>query len=226
MTTETTEKLLDAALMHVPFEGWSEATFRAAVADTGIDTGLARALFPRGGVDLALAHHRRGDELMVERLTATDLSAMRFRDRIAFAVRARIEATGDKEAVRRASALFALPQYAPDGARAIWDTCDLIWTTLGDGSEDFNWYSKRATLSGVYSSTLLFWLGDDSPGDEATSAFLDRRIENVMSIEKFKGKFRDSPLARTIGKGPLALLDRVRAPDQTFREKMPGSTRH
>ncbi|WP_296766207.1 COQ9 family protein [Sediminimonas sp.] len=225
MTTQTVEKLLDAALMHVPFDGWSEATFRAAVADTGLDMGVARALFPRGGVDLALAYHRRGDELMVERLTATDLSAMRFRDRIAFAVRARIEATDDKEAVRRASALFALPQYAPDGARAIWNTCDLIWTTLGDGSEDFNWYSKRATLSGVYSATLLFWLGDDSPGNEATWAFLDRRIENVMSIEKFKGKFRDSAFGRTIGKGPLALLDRVRAPDQSFRRTMPGSTR-
>ena len=225
MTTQTVDKLLDAALMHVPFDGWSEATLRAACADAGIDMGVARALFPRGGVDLALAYHRRGDALMVERLTATDLSAMRFRDRVTFAVRARIEATGDKEIVRRASALFALPQYAPDGARAIWNTCDLIWTTLGDGSEDFNWYSKRATLSGVYSSTLLYWLGDDSPGDEATWAFLDRRIENVMSIEKIKGKFRDSPLARTIGKGPFALLDRVRAPDQSFRNTMPGSTR-
>ncbi|MDR9483793.1 MULTISPECIES: COQ9 family protein [Sediminimonas] len=224
--TETSEKLLDAALMHVPFDGWTEATFRAAVTDTGTDMGTARALFPRGGVDMALAYHRRGDALMVERLVATDLESMRFRDRIAFAVRARIEAADDKEAVRRGSALFALPQYVPDGARAIWNTCDLIWTTLGDGSDDFNWYSKRATLSGVYSATVLYWLGDDSPGSEATWAFLDRRIENVMSIEKFKGKFRDSPFGRTIGKGPFALLDRIRAPDQTLRRNMPGSTRH
>lgn len=224
--TETSEKLLDAALMHVPFDGWTEATFRAAVADTGTDIGVARALFPRGGVDMALAYHRRGDELMVERLTATDLQGMRFRDRIAFAVRVRIEVADDKEAVRRGSALFALPQYAPDGARAIWNTCDLIWTTLGDGSEDFNWYSKRATLSGVYSATVLFWLGDDSPDSEATWDFLDRRIENVMSIEKFKGKFRDSAFGRTIGKSAFALLDHIRAPDQTLRRHMPGSTRH
>lgn len=224
--TETKEKLLDAALMHVPFDGWTEATFCAAVADTGTDPGVARTLFPRGGVDMALAYHRRGDELMVERLTTTDLQDMRFRDRIAFAVRVRIEAADDKEAVRRGSALFALPQYAPDGARAIWNTCDLIWTTLGDGSEDFNWYSKRATLSGVYSATVLFWLGDDSPDNKATWEFLDRRIENVMSIEKFKGKFRDSSFGRTIGKGAFALLDRIRAPDQTLRRNMPGSTRH
>jgi ubiquinone biosynthesis protein COQ9 len=133
------DRLLDAALPHVPFDGWSEATFRAAVTDTGADMAEARALCPRGAVDLALAYHRRGDEAMRKRIRAAKVEDMRFRDRVAAAVRLRIEAITDKEAVRRGSALFALPQHAADGAKAIWGTADAIWEALGDASDDYNW---------------------------------------------------------------------------------------
>ncbi len=83
---------------------------------------------------MAVAYHKRGDARMVERLKQADLGSMRFRDRIAAAVRYRLEAVEDRELVRRGMTLFALPQYAPDGARLIWETCDQIWSTLGDES--------------------------------------------------------------------------------------------
>ncbi|MEZ5714714.1 MAG: COQ9 family protein [Paracoccaceae bacterium] len=214
------EKLLDAALAHVPFDGWSDETFQAALADTGMAPGLARGLCPRGALDLAVAYHRRGDRRMVERLEQADLGAMRFRDRIAAAVRFRLEAVEDRELVRRGMALFALPQYAPDGARLIWDTADLIWRSLGDSSDDINWYTKRATLSGVYSATVLYWLGDDSEDHDATWAFLDRRIEDVMRFEGFKANMRANPGLMRLLKGPLDVLGRIRAPQP--RGDMPG----
>jgi ubiquinone biosynthesis protein COQ9 len=86
----TEDRLIDAALLHVPFDGWSEATLRAAAADTGVDLALARALYPRGAVDLALAFHRRGDRRMAEALAIADLGALRFRDKVAEAVRLRL----------------------------------------------------------------------------------------------------------------------------------------
>jgi ubiquinone biosynthesis protein COQ9 len=181
------DQLLDAALMHVPFDGWSPATFNAAIKDSGLDPALARAVCPRGAVDLAVAYHRRGDAKMLEGLAQADLSELRFRDRIAKGVRLRLEA-GDREAIRRGSTLFALPHHAPEGAGLIWETSDKIWTALGDTSDDVNWYSKRATLSGVYSATLLYWLGDASEGHQATWSFLDRRIDDVMQIEKLKAQ--------------------------------------
>lgn len=206
------EQLLDAALLHVPFDGWTEDTFRAAVSDSGVDPTVARAVCPRGAIDLALAFHKRGDDAMVARLKSTDLSEMRFRDRIAFAVRARLEVTEDKEVVRRGTTLFALPTHAADGAKAIWQTCDAIWTTLGDTSTDVNWYTKRGTLSGVYSSTVLYWLGDDSPGHQATWEFLDRRIDDVMRIEKIKAQVNDNPVLSKLMAGPNWLLSHVKAP--------------
>jgi ubiquinone biosynthesis protein COQ9 len=219
------DTLLRAALAHVPFDGWSETTFLAAIADTGIAPGLARALFPRGAVDLALEFHRRGDAAMVARLAATDLGALRFRDRVATAVRYRLEAVAeDKEAVRRGTTLFALPLHAADGARAIWGSADAIWTALGDTSRDINWYSKRATLSAVYAATVLFWLGDDSPDSRATWDFLDRRIDDVMRIEKAKASFKANPLGKFLLAGPARLMERVQAPH--LPDDLPGRWRN
>ncbi|MBT53416.1 MAG: COQ9 family protein [Mameliella sp.] len=220
---DITDRILDAALLHVPFDGWSDASFRAAVADADVDPVVAQGLFPRGAVDLAVAYHKRGDADMLRRIAGADLAEMRFRDRVVFAVRARIEAAEDREAVRRGTTLFALPPYAPDGARLIWGTADAIWTALGDTSRDFNWYTKRATLSAVYSSTVLYWLGDDSLGNDATWAFLDRRIEDVMRFEKVKGQLRKNRLFGALTAGPAKILERVKAPSGADAD-LPGGT--
>lgn len=219
---EMKARLLAAALDHVPFDGWSERTLTAAIADTGVPAALARSLFPRGGVDLALAYHAQGDAEMADRLDAMDLSALRYRDRVTTAVRTRLE-LADREAVRRGTTLFSLPIHAADGARAIWGTADRIWTALGDTSRDLNWYSKRATLSGVYGATVLYWLGDESADRQATWDFLDRRIDQVMQIEKLKAQFRENPLGKAWMAGPGKLLESIRAPK--LPDDLPGRHR-
>lgn len=216
------EALLDAILAHVPFDGWSEAAFRAAVADSGTDPAVVRTVCPRGALDLAVAYHQRGDQIMRETLNATNLTDMKIRERVTFAVRTRIEAVSDKEAVRRGSALFALPQHAGEGAKLIWGTADAIWLALDDPSDDINWYTKRATLSGVYGAVVLFWLGDDSLDHHDTWAFLDRRIEDVMRIEKVKAQVRDNPVLSKLLAGPMAVLGRVKAPSRMPPVDLPG----
>ena len=222
MQDDPKARLLEAALMHVPFDGWSEATFQAAITDSGVPPGVARATCPRGAVNLAIAYHEAGDAAMLEALAKADLGEMRFRDRVALAVRLRLEAVEDKELVRRGVTLFSLPHHAGDGAQAIWGTCDKIWNALGDSSDDVNWYTKRMTLSGVYSATVLYWLGDESPEYEKTWEFLDRRIDDVMQIEKFKAQARDNKLISGLMSGPLAFLGRIRAPQGQGPNDMPG----
>jgi|TARA_B110000908_G_scaffold155946_1_gene194621 ubiquinone biosynthesis protein COQ9 len=217
------DQLLDASLDHVPFDGWSEATFQAAVSDAGIDATMAKAVCPRGAVDLAIAYHHRGDALMLERLKTADLTEMRFRDRIAAAVRFRLEAIEDKEVVRRGTSLFALPSHAADGVKLIWGTVDAIWTALGDTSDDVNWYTKRATLGTVYSATVLYLLGDTDPEHTPTWAFLDRRIDNVMQIEKVKAQVRESPTLSKLMAGPNWLLGQIKAPQKLSDGGLPGS---
>lgn len=219
---ELKARVLDAALSHVPFDGWSERTLAAAITESGVAPALARSLFPRGGVDLALAYPQRGDQAMVAALAQRNLAALRFRDRIALAVRLRLEAA-DRELVRRGTTLFALPMHAADGARAIWQTADRIWTALGDSSQDLNWYTKRATLSAVYGATVLYWLGDDSPEAQDTWNFLDRRIDQVMQVEKLKAGFRENPFGKAWMAGPGKLFETIRAP--RLPDDLPGRTR-
>jgi len=214
--------LLEAIVPHVPFDGWSSAAFEAAVASSDISRAEAKVLCPRGAVDLAVLFHQEGDRAMVEAVRAADLSDMRFRDKVAFAVRARLNAIDDKEAVRRGSVLFALPIYAADGAKLIWGTADAIWDVLGDTSRDINWYTKRATLSGVYGSCVLYWLGDDSSDAGATEAFIDRRIGDVMQFETVKAKVNGSKVLAPFLAPLNHLAGMVKAPSRQPRTDVPG----
>ena len=218
-------RILDASLPHVTFDGWSKETFDAAVEDCSIEQGLAKSLYPRGALDLAVAFHKRGDAQMVARLKSENLLSMRFRDRIAAGVRFRLEAAAvDKEAVRRGTSFFAVPTNAAEGAKLVWGTADAIWTALGDQSKDHNWYTKRATLSAVYGATVLFWLGDESEDHAATWEFLDRRIDNVMQFEKVKAQVNANPVASKLMAGPNWLLSQLKAPGSGFDSDLPGHT--
>ena len=218
--------LLDAILPHVAFDGWAPVAFDAAVSDLGLSAAEARAMCPRGATDLAIAFHERGDAAMVAAIKATDMTEMRFREKVAYAIRLRLKAVDDKEAVRRGTTLFALPHLAPEGTKLIWGTADQIWTALGDTSTDANWYTKRLTLSGVYASVILYWLGDDSLDGQATDAFIDRRIEDVMQFEKVKARVNSNPLLKPIT-GPLErLMANIKAPSGQQRTDLPGIWRN
>lgn len=208
------DQILDAAQMHVVFDGWSEETLIRAAADAGVDLALARVHFPRGAVDLACAYHRRGDRELRDYLAAADLSHLKIREKITHGLRKRLEIAADKDIIRRGMTLFALPNHMADGARLTWETCDVIWSGIGDTSTDGNWYSKRATLAAVYGATVLYWLGDTSDGDSATWEFLDRRIENVMQFEKAKAQLSQNPLTRPFMAGPNWVLSKLRAPSK------------
>ena len=216
-------KVLQAALVHVPFDGWSDGVLALAAQEAKVDAGLAKQAFPRGGIDLALAFHAAGDADLAGSLAKMDLSGLRFREKIAAAIRLRLEiAAPHREAVRRGVTLFTLPQNAAEGAKAIWHTADVIWRVLGDTSQDVNYYTKRMSLSAVWSATVLYWLGDDSPDYANTNAFINRRIENVMAFETFKARFRDSAVGRLLMQGPGRILDKVRAPAGKAPDDLPG----
>lgn len=216
------QALLDAILMHVVFDGWSDDAFSAASADCGYDDVTARGLCPRGAIDLAVMYHQQGDSAMIARArdNADVLSEMRYSDRVATLIEYRIDAATDKDAVRKASVLFAMPKYASEGAKLIWGTADIIWNSLGDTSDDVNWYSKRTILSGVYGATVVFWLGDESENHADTRAFIERRIANVMQFEKAKGAARKNPILSPLMSMAGSVFAGVKAPVE--RNDLPG----
>ena len=180
--------VLARALPHVAFDGWTPPLLARAVAAAGLGDLDRRRLFPRGVADLVDFHLYEADRRMLTALAVHDLERLKVRERIALAVRLRLRALASREVARRTLAYQALPGRGARALRALYRTVDAIWRAAGDRATDFNFYTKRALLAGVYSSTLLYWLNDRSDDAAETWAFLDRRIADVMRIEKLKGR--------------------------------------
>jgi ubiquinone biosynthesis protein COQ9 len=185
------DRVADAVAAEAVFEGFGRASLAAAGTRLGLKNGEAERLFPGGGLGVVEYLSDRADRRTVEDMEKAGALGLKIRDRIKLAVRTRLENhAGQREAVRRALALLALPLNAAVGLKLLYRTVDAMWYAAGDNSTDFNFYTKRAILSGVYSSTLLYWLNDRSEGSAATWAFLDRRIDNVMEFEKLKSRVK------------------------------------
>jgi ubiquinone biosynthesis protein COQ9 len=182
-------RLLEAALDHVAFDGWSETALRAAAEDTGIPLERALNAFPGGATELIAFHSETADRRMLEALELEPLSEMKVREKAAKAIRLRLEANfRNREAIRTALTALMMPQNAALAARLLYKTVDAIWYAIGDRSTDFNFYTKRGLLAGVYTATLFYWLNDKSEGAAATWTFLDRRIAEVMKVPQVLGK--------------------------------------
>jgi ubiquinone biosynthesis protein COQ9 len=201
------ERILEAALSHVPFDGWTLEVLQRAAEEAGYERATALRVFPRGPVEAITAWCALADRQMLAALAAHDLAPLRTRERVALAIRLRLEALSRRrEAVRRAMAVLALPFNAGAAATSLWRTIDAIWYAAGDTATDFNYYTKRALLAGVYSATLLYWLDDRSEGAADTWGFLDRRLAEALSIPaaftSFGRRLGDIPNAfRRFGEG-------------------------
>lgn len=190
----TAEKraLLKAALPEVPFSGWTDRVLIGAAKTAGFDPTVALRAFPGGVAELVDFFVAEADRTMVEALQASDLDGLHIPQRIARAIRLRLEQqAGHKEAVRRAAAFYALPLHSARALKGLYRTVDAIWYAVGDASTDFSFYTKRLTLAGVYGATLAYWLQDRSEGHAATWHFLDHRLRDIGQIPKLRRRFND-----------------------------------
>jgi ubiquinone biosynthesis protein COQ9 len=187
------QAVLATALPHAAFDGFTDSVLQKAGAEAGVDKITLARLFEGGPISLVEFYSAWADGEMERKLAATDLKAMKIRERIAAAVKARLAVLApNKEAARRAAALLSLPMHAALGARLVYRTVDAMWRAAGDTSTDFNFYTKRGILAGVYGSTAMRWFNDAGEDEKATDEFLAARIENVMQFEKFKAKAKDA----------------------------------
>ena len=190
---ELRQAVLNATLPHAAFDGFTDMVLQKGGAEAGLDKADVARLFEDGPASLLEYYSSRTDAEMERRLGEMDLKAMKIRMRIATAVKTRLAVLKPhKEAARRAAAMLALPMHAALGAKLVYRTVDAMWRAAGDTSTDFNFYTKRGILAGVYGSTAMRWFNDTSEDEAATDAFLADRIENVMQFEKFKAKAKEA----------------------------------
>lgn len=222
ISADLTLDALRAALAHAVadaavFDGWTRAAVVAAAEAEGADPAVAVLAFKADGTDvepmvLIEAWIASVDAAMAANLPGETLATLSVRERIRRLVQFRLDAVvGQEEALRRALAIMALPANAPAAVRLGWRSADAMWRLAGDTATDYNHYTKRATLAGVYASTLAVFAFDDSDGHAETRAFLERRIDGVMRFEKAKAAFRRSRGERF---SVARLLGRLRYPER------------
>jgi len=184
---DTRDAILQAALKIAPFEGWTPLTLKRAVRAAGQPTGADALYFEKGVGDLLNYWASKLDMQAEANIIKLDLESMKIRERVTQGVLARLETIGPhEEAARRASSRMILPDLAATGITQLWRSADMVWRAIGDTSTDGNYYSKRTILASVFAATLPVWLADQSENKAEARAFLDARIENVMSFEKLK----------------------------------------
>ena len=189
--SEEAAVIVSAALMHVPFDGWSDGALVAGAVDAGIEPERVGVCFPSGPVDAIVAYIAVADAEMVAAFDALADKPEKVHLMIRTLILLRLEqASAHKEAVRRALTLLALPSNAGQSARTLYRTVDAMWRAAGQQDTDFSFYTKRATLAAVYSATLLAWMADTSSDMAATEAFLDRRLRDVARIPQMTGPAR------------------------------------
>ncbi len=187
---EIRDRLAPGIADNAAFDGWSDDARDMAADGAGIDRDVARLAFPDGAVDMIDAWFAAIDRQMAAALPPDALAGMKIRARISALVEARLDAVAiNRESLRRALTILALPQNVVRAARLGWRTVDLMWRMAGDTATDYNHYTKRTILLGVYGATITVFLDDDSEGHADTSAFLSRRIDGIMRFEKAKASF-------------------------------------
>ena len=192
------------------FDGWSMAAAENAAQAHGLAPATARAIFPGGAIDMIDAWVSTIDAAMAEALPAAVLAELPVRERIRRLVQFRLDAVaGDRESLRRALAIMAMPRNIARATRMGWRSADVMWRLAGDVATDYNHYSKRAILAGIYAATLSVFVSDSSEDGADTAAFLDRRIDGVMRFEKAKAKWSTGA---DMHFSPARFLGRLRYP--------------
>ncbi|WP_034157659.1 COQ9 family protein [Sphingomonas sp. ERG5] len=207
---EIRDHLAPLIAINAAFDGWGGAARDAAADAARIDRDIALLAFSDGPVDMIDAWFASIDHAMLVALTPERLASMKVRAKITGLVEARLDLTASsREALRRALAILSLPQNIVRGAKLGWRAADLMWRAAGDTATDYNHYTKRTMLAGVYAATLTVFLDDESAGQADTRAFLSRRIDGIMRFEKAKAGF----LARTEHRPSLSrFIGRLRYP--------------
>ena len=188
----TAIEILRASMPHVPFDGWCEATLLAGANDCGHDAEAVRTAFPRGANDAIALHSRLADQSMIDAFLELPERPEKVHLTIRQLVLLRLEiAQPDKDAIRRAVSVLAMPVNAKLSAKLLYETVDSMWRAAGQRDTNFSFYTKRGTLAAVYSATMLAWLADNSSNLDKTVGFLDRRLADVARIPRLTKPVRN-----------------------------------
>jgi ubiquinone biosynthesis protein COQ9 len=188
------KQLFDEIIKNVPFDGWSKEALRNASAALSLEPDYAEHLFADGIIEVVQMLITELDKEMLTRYHAKDRSEFGITKKVKEALKIRFQIMAERKLLFHQTIMYlTLPWNTPKAIKFAWNTADLIWhDVVGDNSLDFNYYSKRSLLSGVYAASLLYFISDNSIKHEDTFDFIDRKINDVVSLGRNLSKLKQT----------------------------------
>tara|TARA_B100000989_G_scaffold293709_1_gene271529 strand:+ start:750 stop:1490 length:741 start_codon:yes stop_codon:yes gene_type:complete len=187
--------LIRAMLTHVPFDGWTWEAMEQGALDIGFEkkktpflrVKIFKGLFKNGSIDFIDIFSDIIDLEVIENYNLLETKPVKVSEKIKKIIMIRLNICQKyKEAIRSSISITAIPTNAKISLNTLYKTCNIMWRIAGDKSTDFSFYTRRITLAAVYTSTLLFWLNDNSNNNIETEFFLDRQLKNISKISSLK----------------------------------------
>eukprot|EP00808_Paulinella_micropora_P029889 g39002.t1 len=227
----TREKVLDCALRHVQSHGWTSQALVAGVQELGYSSSLGASIS-----EGELVHHfiKKCNRMLADKCAVPPGLSGTTKEKLRQALRWRLEMHIPYLAHwQQAMAIGGFPQNLPTTMNLIANMVDDIWHHAGDISTDTSWYTKRALLTGVYVSTEVVMTLDKSFQFEDTWSFLDRRLEDVHTLQSGSGSLNDlldtvnqvsrqlfSQVSQAAGQTPLGDVGKVGGPVGDVAQKV------
>ncbi|KIX00757.1 rpsU-divergently transcribed protein [Rhinocladiella mackenziei CBS 650.93] len=184
---EPQDRILSAAISHVPNHGFTDEALALGAKDAGY-LDVTAQLFPRGVFDLIHYH------LVTQRLALKN--NVQFPPGVNLGLGAKVRTltmarlranAGIIHQWQGALSYMSLLGNIPASLKELNALSDEIWYLAGDGAVDFSWYTKRASLAAVYASSEMFMTTDTSRDFALTEEFLDRRLKDVQNVGRTLG---------------------------------------
>ncbi|XP_050760199.1 LOW QUALITY PROTEIN: ubiquinone biosynthesis protein COQ9, mitochondrial [Gymnogyps californianus] len=182
-------RILTAALEFVPEHGWTAEAIAEGAKTLGLSVAAA-GMFHSDGSELVLHFvsqcNTKLSELLEQEQKLVQLGEAEKKPTDQFlrdAVEARLRMLIPYiEKWPQALSILLLPHNIPASLNLLTSMIDDIWQYAGDQSTDFNWYTRRAVLTGIYNTTELVMMQDSSPDFEDTWRFLENRVADAMNM--------------------------------------------
>jgi len=142
--------------------------------------------------DLVAYHLEQNDLKMLKKL-ANAKEPEKVRDKIKLALLTKIT-LNDAAILKETVKFLTKPQNTNLAFKSLANSCDKIWIYAGDKSADFNYYTKRTLLAGIYSATIVYYIKNseqDTLNEQDLELFISKRIDEILKLGSFKTKIID-----------------------------------
>ena len=180
-------RILKLAKPIIAKEGLNSNTFETIAVKHNLNINEIHLLFPQGNKDLLKYSLEQLNIELQKYCKSIDLIRLPLHKRIRRILLSKIAIMNkEKNFYKKIFLKSLLPNRTISLSKQLYKSIDQIWYLAGDTSVDFNFYTKRLILAGIYSRVVLFFFNNNNQNE--LENLLDLNLKRVAKIPELKSK--------------------------------------